>query len=477
MPYNDEYLMDDLEGLSIVPSSQYGGSMQKDAENLIKEWEVGGLEYDEIIDKLMVEFSTDRGLAMDMYEDYIKTEFPDMEATVGDMEKEFYHLEDEGFTDSEIDEMLSDAYDLPKPQLRRALGEAKKRIALSKEMDKFYEDTLQDGVPEGEALKTLAIKYGVNPDSLNIREASEDFKKKSGMKIKEALKVYKENKKKLKEDIFDDGFEDDLNEPEEEGWGDPENDPYYNARNFIEPEELEESKKKVKEGLDPEAFAGEDLYGNPSDDVDEDDINDIILHAKSLIAGGMDEDEAIEQVLDLPTAQRTNPQEVADAIYQESTKSLKEFGPLAGPQRGSGGNYEDDPRAEGIDWPVEMNDDFFTGEDEYDDEEGDEARIKKAVREMSALKDKEPSKITESVYDDEVEGGFGIDDDGWNTDDLEGVVETLQTAADILYELENGRRGSYAISGPNLSDLVRDLMDLAHGLKNSAEVIEQYAEE
>jgi hypothetical protein len=124
-----------------------------------------------------------------------------------------------------------------------------------------------------------------------------------------------------------------------------------------------------------------------------------------------------------------------------------------------------------------MNDDFFTGEDEYDDEEGDEARIKKAVREMSALKDKEPSKITESVYDDEVEGGFGIDDDGWNTDDLEGVVETLQTAADILYELENGRRGSYAISGPNLSDLVRDLMDLAHGLKNSAEVIEQYAEE
>ena len=61
--------------------------------------------------------------------------------------------------------------------------------------------------------------------------------------------------------------------------------------------------------------------------------------------------------------------------------------------------------------------------------------------------------------------------DGWNLFTIAetGLLEALSEAAAIDYELRNGVRGSYGISGDTVSDLKDDLLQLAIKLQEIAE--------
>lgn len=64
--------------------------------------------------------------------------------------------------------------------------------------------------------------------------------------------------------------------------------------------------------------------------------------------------------------------------------------------------------------------------------------------------------------------------DGWNDkwlDDVSGLMEVMARGAKIEYELRNGRRGSYAISGDTLDDLITDLSDFAGELENCIDAL------
>lgn len=69
--------------------------------------------------------------------------------------------------------------------------------------------------------------------------------------------------------------------------------------------------------------------------------------------------------------------------------------------------------------------------------------------------------------------------DGWNTEALEecGLMDTLQMASRIEYELRNCRRGSYEVSGTEPYDLILNLEFLIENLTQSIEAIQYLCEE
>lgn len=69
--------------------------------------------------------------------------------------------------------------------------------------------------------------------------------------------------------------------------------------------------------------------------------------------------------------------------------------------------------------------------------------------------------------------GIFTDDDGWDEGSLAntGLLEVLSFAAKIQYEILNGRRGSYAISGDTAEDLLKDLEELKDMLEATIDTI------
>jgi len=55
---------------------------------------------------------------------------------------------------------------------------------------------------------------------------------------------------------------------------------------------------------------------------------------------------------------------------------------------------------------------------------------------------------------------FGIDDDGWDTNDLKEVMDMCTEFQIVNYELQNCRRGSYAGFGDTPEDLIVHLVRL-----------------
>ena len=53
-----------------------------------------------------------------------------------------------------------------------------------------------------------------------------------------------------------------------------------------------------------------------------------------------------------------------------------------------------------------------------------------------------------------IEHGFGLTEDGWDTDDLEEAMEFLIECEEVKYELNNAVRGSYAKIGKTVDDLI-----------------------
>lgn len=51
--------------------------------------------------------------------------------------------------------------------------------------------------------------------------------------------------------------------------------------------------------------------------------------------------------------------------------------------------------------------------------------------------------------------------DGWDACSLFEVIEVLEKAAAIEYEIKNCRRGSYSVNGDTTEDLLNELDDLA----------------
>ena len=71
-----------------------------------------------------------------------------------------------------------------------------------------------------------------------------------------------------------------------------------------------------------------------------------------------------------------------------------------------------------------------------------------------------------------------IENDGWNEEHLDetGVTDFLEKCNAIKYELDNCRRGSYAIGGDEPEDLVRNLYDLREMLGDAISQVEMNIE-
>lgn len=86
--------------------------------------------------------------------------------------------------------------------------------------------------------------------------------------------------------------------------------------------------------------------------------------------------------------------------------------------------------------------------------------------------------IKEDVEEDDLSPKtFGLTDDGWDKDDLSDLIDALEDAEKMKYELDGARRGSYGISGDTLQDLVKDIKDLAERLEAVANEIEEQIED
>lgn len=81
-------------------------------------------------------------------------------------------------------------------------------------------------------------------------------------------------------------------------------------------------------------------------------------------------------------------------------------------------------------------------------------------------------KIAKLLYSDEE--NFGIKNDGWDKNDLSGLIELLNKFERVQYELKNARRGAYGIRGDTLQDLVNTLNSLMEKLENEISNIEHF---
>jgi len=70
-------------------------------------------------------------------------------------------------------------------------------------------------------------------------------------------------------------------------------------------------------------------------------------------------------------------------------------------------------------------------------------------------------------YPDESDG-YLTSDDGWDKEEIKnvGLSDWLSYASKIAYEINNGRRGSFGISGSTAKDLVNELEELRSSLEN-----------
>lgn len=68
------------------------------------------------------------------------------------------------------------------------------------------------------------------------------------------------------------------------------------------------------------------------------------------------------------------------------------------------------------------------------------------------------------------------DEDGWNEDALAEIIEALNFAAKIEYELKGGQRGSYGVSGPTVDDLIDTLNELYQELGDAIDSLSSGAE-
>ncbi len=61
---------------------------------------------------------------------------------------------------------------------------------------------------------------------------------------------------------------------------------------------------------------------------------------------------------------------------------------------------------------------------------------------------------------------WGIKDDGWDTRDFQeiGLMDVLEQVEALKYEIENAQRGSYAIAGDTLTDLLEELVRLSENM-------------
>jgi hypothetical protein len=67
------------------------------------------------------------------------------------------------------------------------------------------------------------------------------------------------------------------------------------------------------------------------------------------------------------------------------------------------------------------------------------------------------------------------EDDGWNTEELNnvtGIIDALAFASEISYELDSARRGSYAIKGNTVIDLVDTIHELIDQLNEVVSKLE-----
>jgi hypothetical protein len=78
--------------------------------------------------------------------------------------------------------------------------------------------------------------------------------------------------------------------------------------------------------------------------------------------------------------------------------------------------------------------------------------------------------------EDEPRAGWWADGagDGWNTEDeaIANVVAWCSEVVDLKYELDNARRGAYAVSGDDPSALLEKLTDLQATLEEVVDGLE-----
>ena len=76
----------------------------------------------------------------------------------------------------------------------------------------------------------------------------------------------------------------------------------------------------------------------------------------------------------------------------------------------------------------------------------------------------------------DVDRGPFVSDDAWNCDALAdvGLMDWLDTAAKIGYEVNNCRRGAYGVRGETAQDLVEELEELHSTLADVIEAIKNH---
>jgi len=72
---------------------------------------------------------------------------------------------------------------------------------------------------------------------------------------------------------------------------------------------------------------------------------------------------------------------------------------------------------------------------------------------------------------------FGISGEGWSNEDLMEVLEVFDYAQKIRYEIDNCRRGEYAVGGSSIEYMLEALEVLRYGLDEAIDTIQRETEE
>ena len=99
--------------------------------------------------------------------------------------------------------------------------------------------------------------------------------------------------------------------------------------------------------------------------------------------------------------------------------------------------------------------------------------------EYSKILQKKPTKSLKEQEDDFEDDEMDSDEpwteqDGWNVEYFEdkGLMDVLDIAGKIDYEINNARRGTYGISGNTLDSLINELQELVENLTMVIEDLE-----
>ena len=103
--------------------------------------------------------------------------------------------------------------------------------------------------------------------------------------------------------------------------------------------------------------------------------------------------------------------------------------------------------------------------------------MKRLASEIKAYKsvinetiDSEGDEHISDINSNEIEGNdFGIKSpDAWDQNDLSELIEILDDAQRVQYEIKNARRGSYGLDGDTMDDLIQKMEELGSRLTNLA---------